>query len=266
MGILIQFLQDFKQWEKSSQWALGLAFALMGVVGAIALTGQESLRTPSLVGLIGLGIVAQGIVLWGNRHLVTDYTQAQRAFLEGDFNRVKMLLEAMIARSQTQKKPISADVYVLLGNAYRQLGDLVSSEHRLRIAVTQNDDYAFALYGLGRTFFAMGNYQEAVTTIMKSLRMGAPSVVQFDLGHVAFRAGQIETAKEALKAVLTELDTPARTLMAHHILNQCGETVTPLSPWLDAGLPFWAEEASRFAQTPYGEAITQDVLYWQGLS
>ncbi len=265
MGIALQFWQDFKQWDTPSRMAFFIALVLMFPLMAIAINTQDRTQSLAFVGLVGLAIVLQIIVMWGNRHMITTYTRAQRAMMAGDLVTAQQLLEGIVARGHSVSRPISIDVYVLLGNIYRQLGHLSQSETMLTRAIENSPEYHFAVYGFGKTMLAQGNYHEALTRIKKSLSLGAPSVVQFDIGHVAFRLGDFVTAKEALEGVLDTLDEPYRLLMAHHLLNQINATPVSLETFLTDGLPLWEREAGLYMATSYGKDLASDVAHWHKL-
>jgi tetratricopeptide (TPR) repeat protein len=263
MGLVIQFWRDFQLWETSSKLAFFFALALFPPLLWLVLNTQDNARTIGLISLAGLGLTLQVIVLWGNRHMVTPYTKAQRAFLSGDLARAQELLEGMVESARARQRPVSVDTYVLLGNVYRQQGNLVQSEAILARAVDEAPDYHFALYGYGKTLLAMGNYHEALTRIKNSLSLGAPSVVQFDVGHVAFRLGDWQEAGTMLEAVLPTLDEPHRILMAKHLLNCMARATFALDDVVPLGMPLWEREARLYAHTPYGQALLADVRAWQ---
>lgn len=263
MGLVIQFWRDFQLWETSSKLAFLLALAFFPPLLWFVLSTQDEARTFALISLAALGLTLQVIVLWGNRHMVTPYTKAQRAFLAGDLARAQELLEGVLDSARARQRPVSVDTYVLLGNVYRQQGNLVQSEAILARAVSEAPDYHFALYGYGKTLLAMGDYGEALTRIKNSLSLGAPSVVQFDVGHVAFRLGDWQEASTMLKAVLPTLDEPHRILMAKHLLNRMARATFALDDSLLEGLPLWEREARLYVQTPYGQALLEDVRAWQ---
>ncbi len=261
MGLLWRFLDSWRAWDMPSKVAFVLACALLLVVGGLLLGAAESMRPLVLVGFVGLLIVLQGIVLWGNRHMVTPYTQAQRAFLAGDFARAYDVLATWLAIDKGDLAQIAHkhnDGVVLLGNVCRQLGDLAQSEMLLRQAVVAHPSSHFAWYGLGRTQLALGQYQESLTSIKKSLSLGAPSGIQFEIGHSYVRLGDSAAARPYLAGALAAQEAHRR-LLAHWWLAQLGEQPMPAHDLVQQGLPFWQEEAKRFAHTPYGQAVAHEV-------
>ncbi len=78
-------------------------------------------RSIILISFAGLLIVIEISVLWGNRGMVSAFTQAQRLYLDGDFAATRDLLESVRAKAD-------ARALTLLGNTYRQLGQLDQSE------------------------------------------------------------------------------------------------------------------------------------------
>jgi tetratricopeptide (TPR) repeat protein len=265
MSLLFQFLRDIRLWETSSKIAFGIGVALLIPVVLMLIFGGESLRIPAVISIGGLVTVLQAIALWGNRHLVTPYTKAQRAFLKGDFQFVVELLEDLIQKHARAKKSVNVDVYVLLGNAYRNLGRLDESLNILKQAEKAQPEYHFVMYGLGKTLGALGRYQEAITSIKKSLSQGAPSVVQFDLGFFSYLNGNVDEALTIFRDILPTIHEPHRQLMGYFILNQQHENYVISTDLLEQGLPFWQSEVQRFSNTPYGLQIQDDVKLLQKL-
>jgi tetratricopeptide (TPR) repeat protein len=233
--------------------ALSLALLLLIPVGGV-LVMQPDLRVPASIGLVGLVIALQLIVLWGNRGMVTPYTQAQRAFMAGDFAEARDIL---LELTQQKKRP-GVDTYVLLGNTYRHLSDLGKSEDVLSQAVEIRPNYHFALYGLGRTLFAQGDYKEAAVTIAQALEAGSPEIIMFDLAHVYYRLGNPDTALDWLRR-MPPPGEPYRDLMTAYLLHKLGSADAPNTRLIEAGLPFWEAEADRFQETRYGQDIAADV-------
>ncbi len=253
MGILIGLWQEIQKWDRASQIALSLALLLLIPVGVVLVT-QPQLRVSASIGLVGLVIALQLIVLWGNRGMVTPYTQAQRAFMAGEFAEAR---DSLLELIQQKKRP-GVDTYVLLGNTYRHLSDLEKSAEVLRRAVEIRPDYHFALYGLGRTLFAQGDYDEAAVTIAQALEAGSPAIIMFDLAHVYYRLGNPETALDWLRRMPSPGE-PYRDLMTAFLLHKLGSADAPSVHLIETGLPFWEAEAERFQETRYGQDIAADV-------
>jgi tetratricopeptide (TPR) repeat protein len=262
MGILFEFLGDMRRWDTATKIAMCLAFGLLWVMIAVLMFGGERWRNPSLAGAIGMLGSMQAIALWGNRHLVSVYTQAQRAFMNGDFAQTRALLEKLISDNQNAQKNTDIDVYVLLGNATRNLGDLQTSLRVLQHAVQSQPDYHFALYGLGRTQIVLGAYAEAITSIKKSILQGAPNVVKFDLGFAYFLANDHEMAQETLLDILPSLNEVHRQAMAQWILFRLGIGEEPTQETLREALLFWQAEVKRFLASGYAQAVQQMIGLW----
>lgn len=259
MGILIQFFRDMRHWEAPVRWSFWVALGLLVALLIAFAVGRDQVPTWSLAGLVALTLVLQGIALYGNRHLVTPYTQAQRAFRDGEFAQARTILEQHIAEQSRAGKTINADVYVLLGNALRNLAELDESERVLRRVVEQQPDYGFALYGLGRTLLVKGEYAEAAKTIKKSLLFGAPKAVSFEMGYATLESGDTEAGREILHEAVAHADEPYRKLMAYHLLDGLDRLVEPAPRSMASGLAYWEREAAVFASTPYGVRVAEHV-------
>lgn len=253
MSLLWELLASIPKWERSSQ--MSLLFAVIFLIGVLCVAAADAtLRTAALISAIGLVIIIQIIFLWGNRSMVTAYTQAQRAYLKGDFDQVRRLLE-------TEQHDYRA--LTLLGNTYRQLGMLPESEAALRRALDKESLHHFPLYGFGRTLLAEGRYADAVQVFEQALRAGAPKGAQFDLAEAYYRLAQYEQALPLFQSVRPLLDEPYRALMAQHLLHQHGAAPRPSADLLREGMAFWERAAALFQQTPYGAALANDLRIMQ---
>jgi tetratricopeptide (TPR) repeat protein len=255
-----RLLQAVRQWDKPSQVALALALALLVVMLLVAAFGPPGLRQPALIGAGGLLIITQLIILWGNRGMVTPYTKAQRAYLDEDFETARQLLEGVRASGKADFRELT-----LLGNTYRQLGEVNLSEEVLTEALRLQPNHHFSLYGFGRTLLVQGKYTEAADAISRALAAGAPSVVQVDLGEAYYRQGLWDEARAALEEVTSLVEAAHRRLMADYLLYRLDHGEPPSEALIEAGLPYWRAEVERFRLTPYGRALADDVRRLQTL-
>ena len=252
MRILISLLREIPKWDKASQIAVIIAFILL-IIDIVILVTVPDLQNPALIGAVGLALAIQGIFMWGNRNMVTPYTQAQRLFMAGEFEEVVAVLKQYIEDDPNA----IIDALVLLGNAYRNLGQLHESESILRVALARRKDFHFALYALAKSRLAKGDYGEAIKHLESALVNGAPEIIRFDLAHAMLRLGQENESIELFRDLSTAEDAH-RALFAQYVLYVDGGE-KPSSTLIEAGLPFWQAEAKRFADTPYGDAIAHDV-------
>jgi len=258
MGLLRRFWDDVALWDKPSQLSLLLAL-LMGLLCAgLAAFGPPEWRSLATVALVGVVIVAQVIVMWGNRHLVTPITQAQRHMLAGEFEAARAVLLAHLDERQAQGRLPAVRALALLGNVQRQLGKLEESERLLREALRRQADSHLAAYGLGRTLLSLGHYQEAESFIKKSLALGAPPVVQFDVSHALIRQGSYAQALPLLQAAQAAPEAHRR-LLACYWLYRLADGPAPSSELIREGSAFWYAEAQRCAHTPYGRDLLEDI-------
>jgi tetratricopeptide (TPR) repeat protein len=246
---------DFGAWERSTQigFVSGLILLILAVI--VALIAPPDARVPVLVGAGLLLIVLEITVLWGNRGMISVFTRSQRLYMEGDLEGARALLESVRPKAD-------ARTLTLLGNTYRQLGQLDESENVLSEAVDKAPNHYFSMYGFGRTLLSEGRYAEAAEAIRRALELGAPPVVQADLGEVYYRLNQPEEAIAALhaaNAVQGVPGEPQRALMVGYLLFRLGEATPPALELVLSGLPYWEAAAERFRDTPYGAALMLDV-------
>ncbi|MEL7433428.1 MAG: tetratricopeptide repeat protein, partial [Chloroflexota bacterium] len=176
LRILYNLGREIKNWDKASQIALAIALILF-VLDIIVLATVPELQTQAAIGGVGLMLAIQAIVMWGNRNLVTAFTQAQRLFIVGEFAQAATVLEDHIAE---EEHPV-IDTLVLLGNIYRNLGKLDASRNILEQALERRADYHFALYAYGKTALAQGEYDTAIMYFQQAIDNDAPDVIAFDL-------------------------------------------------------------------------------------
>jgi tetratricopeptide (TPR) repeat protein len=257
--ITARVLALFHAWDRPSQVAMILALALLLVVLLVYLLGPVELRQTSVIGCFGLIIVMQVIIMWANRGMVTAYTKAQRAYLAGDFAGAAAILEQARTDGKANMKMLT-----LLGNTLRQLGRLEESTVILEEALAIEPNHHFSLYGFGRTLLVKGSYAEAAMFIQQAVDSGAPDIVLLDLGEALFRAGDHHLARGTLERALMTNDEPQRSLMAVYLLY-CMDGNPPPADLLQAGLPYWQAQAERFAHTPYGQALAEDVRSMQAI-
>ncbi len=259
MGKLTAYiLRSFRAWDRPTQIAMLTAIFLFLPTIIALIVGSPQLRQPVLIGLIGLIIATQIIFMWGNRTMVTPYTQAQRFYLVGDFERARQVLET----SQSTDK-VDVRSLTLLGNTYRQLALLDESEEVLTKALDLRPFDHFPLYGIGRTLLVKGLFAQAAAKIKQALDAGAPTIVQFDLAEALYRQGTGDDTRLALRAAQEIADEPHRALMAAYMLYRLGEGEPPPRELVIAGLPYWQDNADRFQMTTYGQLLADDVQHLQ---
>lgn len=241
-------------WDRPSRFGLFIALGLLGCMVIAGAIGPEALRQPALIGAGGLLIIIQIIVMWGNRGMVTPYNRAQHAYIAGDFETALTLLNAQRAAGKGDVQSLT-----LLGNTYRQLGQLEASAERLQEALALRPTHYFPLIGFGRTLLAMGHYDTAAETFQKALDSGAPPIVQFDLGEIRYRQGLSVEARDLLQSARPFLQETYHVLMAEYLLFRLSVGAKPSPEQIESGLPFWEASAERFHETPYGQALLEDV-------
>jgi tetratricopeptide (TPR) repeat protein len=253
-----RFVHIFLGWERSSQLSLLTALVLLLITLLIAAFGPSNLRQLARIGAVGLIIVIQVIIMWANRGMVTPYTQAQRAYLAENFESTRDLLEAVRVAGKADARDLT-----LLGNTYRQLGQLEQSEAVLRQALELRPNLHFSLYGFGRTLLVQGRYTEAMDVLRHALEAGAPSLAGLDLADAYFRQGLWEDARATLPGI--QVEEPYRLLMSQYLRYRLEIGGPPTLELMQSGLSYWRAHAERFRQTPYGQALADDIRHMQTL-
>jgi tetratricopeptide (TPR) repeat protein len=256
----MRLLQAIRAWDQSSRFAFFIALLLLAIALILAILGPDSVTQPALIGVGGLVIVIQIIMMWGNRGMVTAYTRAQRAYLAGEFDTARLLLEAERMAGRADFRDLT-----LLGNTYRQLSELTLSEQVLTEALRIRPNHHFPLYGFGRTLLVQGRYAEAVEVFARALDAGAPPVINNDLADAFYRQGTWQDARQALAGLDSSTEEPHRRLMIDYILYRLDDGGPPSHALVEAGLSYWRAEAERYAHTVYGQALARDVRYMQTL-
>ena len=254
MGIIIGLVKQIRTWEISAKIALAVDLVLLLIAVYILFT-NATLRTSALIGAAGLLVALQGIVLWGNRNMVAPYTQAQRHYLVGEFEKARDILRGDMDNLMASGKNPTIDSLVLLGNTYRNLGQLRESESILRIAVARRPDYHFAQYGLAKTRQAVGDYNSAITYLTQALKQGAPAIIRFDLAFTQYLRGDDGAARAVLKSI-PETDETHRVLMTAYLNHELAQGALPEPELIEAGLPFWEAEVERYGHMPYGRDLS----------
>lgn len=261
-GLTRGFLQRFGGWDRASQIAFALGIVVLIAVLAVGTTLPPEQRWYTLVGVVGVVVVMQVIFMYANRGMVTAYTTAQRHYLDGDFETARTLLEGAV-----EKKPNDYKALTLLGNVYRQLGNLDKSEEVLTTARQIAPNHHFVLYGFGRTLLVKGQYVEAVQLFTQALEQGAPPTVQADLAEALYRADapRQDTVNALHQAAPNVTQEAHRELLVAYLLHRLGEAQPPEADLVKAGIAFWEASAERFRHTPYGTALMQEVEYLRTL-
>lgn len=255
MGRLTAHLwRQFRHWDRLAKLAFGLAVLLLVPSLLMVIFGPFELRQSALIGVIGLVIVAQVIFMWANRTMVTPLTKAQRLYLDGEFAQASDLLEGLRAADKADFRALT-----LLGNTYRQQGMIDQSEAVLLEALDIQPNHHYPLYGFGRTLLIQGRYREAADIIEQALAAGSPPVVRLDLAEALFHSGQVDAAAQQASDAIQDGVEPHRQLMGAYLLFRMGKGAAPERSWIAAGLAYWQAEADRFADTPYGTLLADDV-------
>ena len=263
MGFLASFWRDAQAWDRTVKTGVLTGLVLLLILLTLILGAPRDARPLLLVGVIGVVIVIQGLILWGNRHLVTAYTRAQRQFLAGDYELTRDTLLASVAESEQNGKRPSVDTLTLLGNTYRNLGLLRESEDILTTTLQRQPQNPFPLYGFGRTLLAAGRFAEAEAYFQRALDAGGPAGIVFDVALSQVLQDRLDAASQILRTIAQDTtQDAARRWIAQQLLPVEQQTDFSLSASeIQSGIMFWQKEAARFANTPYGQRVTDLLKY-----
>jgi tetratricopeptide (TPR) repeat protein len=172
---------------------------------------------------------------------------------------------------EADPKP-STEALTLLGNAYRQLGDLPKSEEVLKQALSDAGQDPFPLYGLGRTYLAQGKFDDAADFIRTALQNGGRKATRVEMALAMYYGDSAaEHILEECYKVSRQLKMEDyRVLMVNHLLYQLHQRPDHANPeqvnlakGLIAnnakGLAYWEAEAKRFADSDYGKRLADDI-------
>lgn len=260
-------LGDFKTYDRPVKFALISGGILLLVALGFVLWGDPSMRSQILVGAGLIFIVMQIAIMFANRHMIADYSKAQRAFLSGDMTLARNLLEEHLAKTKLNSLD-QLRTLTLLGNTYRQLGMLSESHSILYEAVDKAPKNHFARYGFGRTLLMMGEFDLAVEAFQTALELGAPSGVHLDIAEAQYLKEDIPQAVRALNEVSEHVFTQPeayRTLMRDYLLFKLCDAPPPSMHVLEMGLPYWEATLQRFQATPYVQVLEKDVAHMRQL-
>lgn len=257
-GVTRGFLHSFRGWDGRSRLAFMIAGGLMIALVVFGRGLPDDQRQNALIGIAGLFIVMQGIFLYANRGMVSALTAAQRQYLAGEFDAARQTLETALEKGG---RP-DFRALTLLGNTYRQLGQVEDSLNTLTKAVQAAPNHHFPRYGFGRTLMTAGRYADAAEAFAHALAYGAPTVAYLDQAEALWRMGDPDSAAHALGSVGTP-DEPYRALWADYLRHRLTGGERPTVTDGDA-LVYWQAMAERFAHTPYGAALAADVAYLVG--
>ena len=133
------------------------------------------------------GMVLAAILLTGSISFSAQPDPAaQAAYDQKDYKTSVQLLE-----DQLKKNPNDAEAMILLGSAYRQLGDLAKSEEVLKKAVGLKGKDPQALLEYGNTLLALKKFKEAEEVFQKGVSTNKRTDEFFNaLGLAQFGQGQ----------------------------------------------------------------------------
>lgn len=253
----MMFLRDFArrvpEWDASVKASLALALLLFLCLMALGLGGPPEVRLPARIGAFGVLVTGQLLFLWGNRREVSPYHQAQQHFIAGEFQAAKAILEAAPTTSRE-----SVDALVLLGNCYRHLALFDQSRNALERALALNPRHHLANFSLGKLSLILGDYSAARESITLALELGAPDIVQFELGQAGYLSGDEESARRCFNDLPADFrDEQEQSLLLAYYLHNLGAAEQPNARLISADLENIRADAAKYADTSYGGHLSQ---------
>lgn len=252
------FLEKFPSWDTASKVAFVIALIMLVVVAVLTFSLPESDRWVGFIALIAVIIALQVVFMWANRDMKTTFAVAQNHYLVGEYQETKEALLKLFEQEEPTAKSLT-----LLGNTYRQLGDLEQSETILKDAMALLPDYHLSLYAMARTMMFAGRYHDAVTHYEHALAVAAPDFVQIDLAEAMFRAQlSPETTINKLNDCLPLARAEAhRELIVTYMLWRLTDESPPDPRIIKEGLPYWQTIAQDYPHLPYGQDVANDIAY-----
>jgi tetratricopeptide (TPR) repeat protein len=248
--ILRRALRDLTTWPRTLQLALVLAISLILILGIAVVVVPYELRIYACIGVFGSVLVVQAALLIGYREMVKPLAKAQRAYLASDFETACQVLQPVRESGNADVRSLT-----LLGNTYRQLGDLDASRQVLYEAVHKSPEDQYPLYGFGRTLLAAGEFGQAGEMLERALQQGAPVAVRLDLAEAVFFAGDVAGAGAIAQSVDADFapGEAYREFLRVALSWKAGIGSLPLPD--HEGRAYWDLTARRFSHTPYGVAV-----------
>ena len=241
------------EWEPSAKLSLAIALPLLILLLALGFFGPDGLQFPARIGAFGLLVTLQLLFLYANRRHASPYHQAQQAFIAGDYEAARALLEAAPDRGRA-----SVDALLLLGNAYRNLGRFSQSQAALTRALEIKPERHLALFSRGKLCLAQGEYAAACHYFERAIQAGAPDVARFDWGQACFLLGEYDAAARQLRDAMPALaEDPAQLLLIQYYLHGMKSGELPDDGLIRDNIPFWRREAEKYADTAYGAHLSE---------
>lgn len=243
--------------DRRVQFAAAIGVLEWILMAGLVLVLEEDQRW--MLGIVlGASTCLQLIALLWRKAPTDAFSLAQASFMRGEYEETALQLEILLLED-----PHHGQAQTLLGNTYRQLGRLDESEFTLQQAVAAAPQDAFPSYGLGRTLLAKGHFEMASQQLGHAVANGSRKATMVELALAQFLANQTEQAITTAKSAARQLQLePYRVLMVNYLLQQLTQdqlAVAMMQRHAEAGLPYWQAEAQRFADTPYGERLTQEL-------
>ena len=104
----------------------------------------------------------------------------------------------------------------------------------------------------------LGDYAAARESIESALELGAPKIVNFELGQACLLAGDEDSARRYFNCLpAANSDEREQSLLLAYYWRRLGEAERPSAALISSGLASLRADTAKYAGTAYGEHLSQ---------
>lgn len=140
MRFIINQIRLLTYWDTATRLSLFMAMGLIVVMLILLSVGPQNLRTPAAIGLVGLVISTQVIVMWGNRFLLNPTTAVNNMLVNGQYDKARRFLNNLIQQSSANTIPLR----LLLAEVCINQGDMEAAHAELQAILRVDDTHVRA--------------------------------------------------------------------------------------------------------------------------
>lgn len=243
-GLGYRLWRTFRGWERPFQIAGILASLLLVAALVAVLIGPRELRATAWIAAFGSVVAIQLLVMWSLRGMQTTASLAWGAFRKGEYEECCQLLERLRDEGRANRNQ-----RLLLAFCYKQLGKFQESETLARQLIAEDAEKAPAWRILGLVLMIQGRWEEAKQALEHASQSHADSLVE--LGLLRYLRSEQEKARDHMKRAL-EMGhcSDSHAWLAKRILAEDDARLRAVDE-------YWREEATRFADSDYGDLLAR---------